>query len=78
MNIFAWIFRFAAGRFIAGIALIFLGFNGLNKPTLEKDGEVIIHSALWYFGKWPFVLCVAFGVALIAWAYIIAKKWRGR
>ena len=77
MSIWAWIFRVAGGRFVIGVLLVLLGCTGLNMPTLEKDGEVVIQSAFWSFGLWPFVLCLGVGGVLIAWAYVTAKEWRG-
>lgn len=77
MNIFLWILRVAAGRFIFGILLIFLGCTGLNMPTLEEGGEVVIQSGLWNFGLWPFWLSISIGIGLMFWAYLTAKDWRG-
>lgn len=77
MSIWAWIFRVAGGRFMIGVLLVLLSCTGLNMPTLEKDGEVVIQTALWNFGHWPFVLCLGVGLVLISWAYVTAKEWQG-
>jgi hypothetical protein len=75
MSIWAWIFRVAAGRFLMGVLLVFLGCRGLDMPTLEIEGEVVIQSVLGGFGLWPYVLCLVVGVVLITWSYITAKEW---
>lgn len=59
-----------------GALLVLLGCTGLNMPTIEKDGQVVIQTALWNFGHGPFVLCVGVGLALISWAYATAKEWQ--
>lgn len=76
MSIWAWILRVSGGRFVLGVLLVLLGCTGLNMPTLDKDGEVVIQTELWNFGLGPFVLCLGVGLVMISWAYATAKEWQ--